>query len=248
MNWANPSLSQMSRQPSTETESPNHWWASSWATSPGFGRGGEGVRRPGLVLQREADRQAGDQAAGGAERVRPEHRSSQRGDHVAGAGRQVHAEPRRADALHRRDLLGDRRVVGDAVAAGRCGPRTSRPRRRPGSVAIGSTARQCHVVAVAVLLLADEHAVADHVLAPRHGHADVERRLVARVVVGREPPRRHVRLVHRDHLGVVGQPAALAEVALVGRAPGVPDDDAEARPPRSRLLRRDHAARGRRPL
>ena len=37
MNWANPSLSQMSRQLATETESPNHWCASSCASSPGVG-------------------------------------------------------------------------------------------------------------------------------------------------------------------------------------------------------------------
>ena len=30
---AMPSFSQMSRQPCTETASPNHWCASSWATS-----------------------------------------------------------------------------------------------------------------------------------------------------------------------------------------------------------------------
>ena len=30
---AKPSFSQMSFQRSTETESPNHWWATSWITS-----------------------------------------------------------------------------------------------------------------------------------------------------------------------------------------------------------------------
>ena len=47
-------------------------------------------------------------------------------------------------------------------------------------------------------------------LPARHGDPDVERRLVARVVVGREPPGRHVRLVHGDDLVAVGQPVALA--------------------------------------
>ncbi len=54
MNCAKPSLSQMSRQLLTETESPNHWWASSCTTSAGVAPGQRGVGRPGLVLQREA--------------------------------------------------------------------------------------------------------------------------------------------------------------------------------------------------
>ena len=33
MNVAAPSLSQMSRHRRSATESPNHWWATSWTTS-----------------------------------------------------------------------------------------------------------------------------------------------------------------------------------------------------------------------
>ena len=69
MNVAAPSLSQMSRQPRSATESPNHWWASSCTTSQMCSAGQRRVGRARLVLEREAGSSAGDQATGRAERV-----------------------------------------------------------------------------------------------------------------------------------------------------------------------------------
>ena len=76
----------------------------------------------------------------------------------------------------------------------------------------------------------DAAPVGDHLHRPRHGDVDVHPRPVARVVVGREPPRRHVRLVHRDDLGVVGEPVALAGVRRPAGPAGVLHPDPEPLP------------------
>ena len=90
MNVAKPSLSQTSRQWWTDTESPNHWCASSCTISEPADA--DRVRRPGLGLQGEPGVERGDHSPGLGERVAAElpARASAR------SGRSGPA-PRRAD-------------------------------------------------------------------------------------------------------------------------------------------------------
>ncbi len=81
---------------------------------------------------------------------------------------------------------------------------------------------------VAVHLAAAQPSVRDHLLVARHGDADVHERLVPGVVVRREPPRRHVRLVHGHDLVPVGEPVPLALIGDRAGVAGVPDLDEEA--------------------
>ncbi len=88
-------------------------------------------------------------------------------------------------------------------------------------------------------LAADHPAVGDHLAVAGHGDVDVEGGLVERVVVGREPPRRHVRLVHGDDLVAVGQPVALAGVGDRAGLAAVAHDHREHRARSERRDRRD---------
>ena len=159
------------------------------------------------------------------ERVRPQHVRERRDRRAGLLGQRL---GRLAAEGEVRPLLGHRDVVGDAVAAHR--PRlevTGREEREVGRHRLDRA--PVHGRAAVPLPLRDEDAVGDHVLPARHRDPDVERRLVARVVVGREPPGRHVRLVHGDDFVPVGQPVALAVRDLGPRDAGVLHLDAELR-------------------
>ena len=66
-------------------------------------------------------------------------------------------------------------------------------------------------------LAAAQLAVGDHLAAVGDPDLHVDHGLVERVVVGGEPPRRHVGLVHRDDLVLAGQPVALPGVGVPRR-------------------------------
>ena len=222
----------MSRQPCTATESPNHWCASSCTT----------VLRPipveyvGLVwFSREKPGwSAGGQAAGLAERVVAEPRL-QPGDDLGGPLHQLHPVP----PHRRRQLLGHGHQPGQAVLraardleAARREEREVRHHRLVGDPAVRHPLARAQVPR-------DQAAVGDDLLAARHRDRDVDQGLVERVVVGREPPGRHVRLVHGHDLVVARQPVALAAVAVAPGPAGVPDHHVHGLPRLQRGLRRD---------
>ena len=107
---ANPSLSQISLLSAMLTLSPNHWWASSWATVVRPGR--LGIARPGLGLERRRPvAQVIDDRAGVLERVRAEARGEEPDDlrhpaAAAGARRGPRGDRRRPPTRSRPAVRG----------------------------------------------------------------------------------------------------------------------------------------------
>ena len=117
----------MSCQRSTLTESPNHWWAISWATVTSEGR--RGVDRAGLGLERVADRRrAVDDRPGLPERIRAEQPREEAGDPLDPPQRSL-----RRPRLARVDR--DQRL--EPVEALALDPELADGRRSPDSAAIG---------------------------------------------------------------------------------------------------------------
>ena len=199
-------------------------------------RGAAADRRvggPGLVLQREARVEAGRDAADDRERVVAEV-LLEAGDDRRGLLHQPHAgrlvalaqllrdrdEPRQAAVLallDREVAGGEEREVGHHRLVG-----APVPLRR-----------------VLADLAAAQLAVGDDLAAVGDRDLHVDDRLVERVVVGGEPPRRHVRLVHRDDLVLAGQPVALPGVGVPRRVVVVRHHDGVLAAGRERLRRGD---------
>ena len=214
---AKPSLSQMSGQSSSETESPNHMCAISCTTVDSSGD--VPVHGPRLGLERVEDvRRPVHHAADALERVRPVELREQLHSRLV----EPLAAPRPASGV-------GHLVAGTSASAGRrsCTPgrrrstrRASRRRRwsRSRDTAPSGRSRASATSWSAPLSrVLDQHAVGDRRPSLRHRDRVVERRLVLRRVVDRVPARRALRLVD-DERAVVGRdPAVLGLVGIEDR-------------------------------
>ena len=205
----------MSGQTASVTALPNHWCAISCTTRAGPRRAPHVVHRLGLGLERVADAAVVDHAAAAAERVAAvEARRRSRGSRPRAASRSNAAWlrasgrppgraglPRRVDAAARR-----RRWSPSPGTAPSASPRASARSSCPPRVRFHSR----RPLPIAVMPL---------------GHRDLEvvGRLVLRVVVGRVPAGRALRLVD-DERAVGGRHPALAGAVGVDRpAAGEPE-------------------------
>ena len=173
----------------------------------------EGVGRAALVLQREAGEQRGGHPARGAEGV-----VAELGLEPADDARAAAHQPHRHGPAGRLQALRDGVEVGQAVRDTALG--LEPPGGEEGEV---GRHRPVHPPAPGVPAAGggggDQVAVADRLLARRDRDGDVEGGLVARVVVGGEPPGRDLRLVGGERLGLGGDPGHDAPAAhVLGRA------------------------------
>ena len=233
MKVAKPSLSQMSCHRSTRHRVAEPLVRELVDDQERPADSGGRVGGPGLGLEGEPGTEAGHHAAGALERIRAQLVLQPRRD------RRAAQEEVKARVAHDpRQLVGDRddprSTVGGALADGEgTGGEEGEVRRhrlgRPPVRRRQSAADPAR----------DRQSVGDDLVLLRHRDPHVHGGLVARMVVGREPPRRHVRLVHGHDLAAVSEPVALTAVRREAGPAAVVDLDREGLARRDGLGRRD---------
>ena len=192
-----------------------------------------GVRRAGLGLQGEPGVERGHHAAGLGEGEAPEVPAQPVHD-SRGALQAVHG----GISLPARQVAGDREVVAQPVAGALLDREP--PGHEEGEIGGHRTGAPVVRRALGCSSYPDQAATGHDLVGARDGEVEVHPRLVERMVVRREPPGGHVRLVQGHGLGAVGHPVALAAPRHAPGVTGVRDPDPHRRTRGEWLMRPDH--------